>query len=91
NVDLRMGIGIESVSDGFRVASGPVSAVSQHCAAWVELAPGTIEKNAVAKQVFFALQKKSNGSFPSGVLDEVLGCLPNGKSRLVEKSGDIHA
>jgi hypothetical protein len=88
NVDLRIAVGFEERPDGFRIVSGPLSAVKTRTAQFVELAPGATDKNAVAKQVLALLRTKSGISLPDSLLDEVLGMIPNGSSRVLSKTGE---
>lgn len=73
---LSFAIGIEKTGDGFRVISGPESAVKKNALVFLKILQGEGKKSDVAKNIFNLLRKKA----PEAILDldEIVSMLPNG-------------
>jgi predicted ribosome quality control (RQC) complex YloA/Tae2 family protein len=78
---LRFSVGIRKEDGGWRVVSGPESALKESAAAFVSLLPGGIEKGALAKKICSVLLQK----LPSASIDidDLLSMLPSGASEIV--------
>ena len=78
---LRCVVGVEKIDESHRVISGPLSAIKIRAAWFVELIPGKLSKNALAKQLGAQFSKKFPESFIP--LDEWISMMPNGESEIV--------
>ncbi len=79
-VPLRLAIGIKLEREGVELKYGPPSVVAAECLAYVELAPGRLDRKLTAEKVreYLIRAASEEGVRVKIQLQEVLNCLPKG-------------
>mgnify|MGYP001581549453 CR=1 FL=1 len=78
--DLKFGLGVQLLPDGFRIMGGPFACVKAHAQHVIEIASGQKSKSDIAKSYQRYLAKKIN-PLPS-LVDEIVSILPAGEFSL---------
>jgi len=81
-VPMELFVGVEAVGSGYRVVSGPGSAIKKAALYWRKLVQGPETKGAMAKKVKRFFDAKLQGDFVE--VDEINGMLPAGEFRAEE-------
>ena len=86
-VPLRVSVGVRLENGTVGLVYGPPSAVEANCTAMVELAPGRIERDLVAKKIarFLVETMKARGIFIKISPSDILRCLPRGGFYVVRR------
>ncbi|MBU0635748.1 DUF814 domain-containing protein [Candidatus Micrarchaeota archaeon] len=82
-IPLECGIGIEKKEDAWRIVSGPLSAIQKNALHVLKLGPGEMEKGPLSKKLFKHFEFKVKEKLSPTVLDEIIGALPTGGSKII--------
>lgn len=86
-VPLRVSVGVRLENGTISLVYGPPSTVEANCTAMVELAPGRIERNLVAKKIarFLVETMRARGISIKISPSDILRCLPKGGFYVVRR------